>query len=197
MDIVVTDMRMPDMDGADLLACVRDRQPNAIRLVLSGQSSRDAALRAAQLTHQFLPKPIEMPVLERVLARALALRDLVGDQAIRSLVNDVAALPSVPELYVELTRSAADDGVTMSHLTRMIERDSALCAKLLQVANSAFFGLPRETTSIEKAVTYLGLDVIRSLVLTTRLYRESGPSSAGLDLRPNRRTRSGSPSSPA
>ncbi len=181
-DIVVSDMRMPEMDGAELLACVRDRQPDAIRFVLSGQSSRDASVRAAHLTHQFLPKPIEMAVLERVLARALTLRELLADPELRALVDELEPLPAVPEPYLDLMRGMGDGQVTLAGVTAMVEPDPILCGKILQVANSAFFGLPQATSSIGKAVSYLGIDVVRALVLATGLYRDAARVPEGLDL---------------
>ncbi len=184
VDIVISDMRMPEMDGAELLARVRERQPDAIRFVLSGQSGRDAARRAAQLTHQFLPKPIEVPVLERVLARALSLRALFGDPALRGRIDQAAFIPGVPRPYVELTRRMASGSFTLADLTRMAESDPALADSVLHVANSALFGLPGTTFSIDKATAYLGPVVVRSLVLATGLYREVErlPGSAGIDL---------------
>jgi putative nucleotidyltransferase with HDIG domain len=173
-DILVSDMRMPGMDGAELLARARDRHPGVVRLILSGQSSRDAVLRAANLTHQFLPKPIDADVLERVLARALALQDLLRDDALRSVVSELDALPSLPDTYAALTRCVSDDDATVQRITAILSRDTGMCAKVLQIANSAFFGLARQTASLETAVTYLGLNVLKSLALSTGVFRDAG-----------------------
>ena len=58
-DVVVSDMRMPKMDGAQLLERVKMRHPDVIRMVLSGQSSRAAVLRSLAPAHQFLSKPCD------------------------------------------------------------------------------------------------------------------------------------------
>ena len=58
-DIIVTDMRMPGMDGAQLLEEVQRRSPQTLRMVLSGQSDRETILRSVNPAHQFISKPCE------------------------------------------------------------------------------------------------------------------------------------------
>ena len=58
-DVVVSDMGMPGMDGADLLARIREMRPLTARIVLAGEVSRSAALRSANFAHRLLAKPCE------------------------------------------------------------------------------------------------------------------------------------------
>src|SRR5215217_6257296 len=62
-DVVVTDMRMPSVDGAAVLNAVKDRAPGTVRIVLSGQADEAAAMRVVGVAHQFLAKPCDMKVL--------------------------------------------------------------------------------------------------------------------------------------
>jgi YesN/AraC family two-component response regulator len=62
-DVIVSDMRMPGMDGAELLAHVRERYPAARRIVLSGYAEPAAVQRALEVAHQFLSKPCRAPDL--------------------------------------------------------------------------------------------------------------------------------------
>ena len=98
-DVVVTDMRMPGMDGAELLDRVREHDPGIVRVILSGQSDRDAALRAVKVAHQFLAKPFDPPELEVALDRICGLNKLLLDPALRDLVGGVTSLPSTPRIY--------------------------------------------------------------------------------------------------
>lgn len=77
-DIVVTDMRMPIMDGSELLRLIRERFPSIIRMVLSGQCDREAVLKTVGPAHQFLTKPCNSEMLKESLNRASRLRDRLG-----------------------------------------------------------------------------------------------------------------------
>ncbi len=171
VDAVVTDASMPGMDGADLLARVRSRHPEVVRLIMSDPSGRDAALKAANVTHQFLPKPVEWAVLERILLRSLALQDSFANEGLRSIVTGMQSLPSVPRIYTELAACANREDVNMHRVADIVKRDAGVCAKVLQIANSALFGVGQQTTNVEQAVVYMGLNVIKGLALTMSLYR--------------------------
>lgn len=72
-DVVVSDMRMPGMDGAELLTRVRDAYPRALRVVLSGQAEGAQMDRAASVAHAFLGKPTPVSALVTCIEGALAL----------------------------------------------------------------------------------------------------------------------------
>jgi DNA-binding NtrC family response regulator len=95
-DVVVSDMRMPDLDGATLLELVRDRQPGAVRIILSGQTELAQELRVLRVAHRFLSKPCDADELRDVIERTCALRDVFSDPAFRDLVGAASALPSPP-----------------------------------------------------------------------------------------------------
>jgi HD-like signal output (HDOD) protein len=183
-DVVVSDMRMPGMDGASLLAEVQQRDPEAIRIVLSGQTDLQAAMRAIPVAHMFVVKPCDGDELQNVLTRSLALRDLLKDEQVRAAVTETGTLPSLPEKYVELTNALQDPDVGIDRVASIVEGDMGMCAKLLQLVNSSFFGLARRITSIREGVAYLGLDVVRMLVLSADVFLalERDPPIPGLDV---------------
>lgn len=165
-DVVVTDMWMPEVDGAAVLRHVRDVSPQTVRIVLSGQADMATAVRAVRVAHQFLPKPCEPDALRSVVERSMALRSLLADDDLRQIVGGVGALPSVPAVYAELETAIIRPDCALADIAAIVERDSALCAKVLQIVNSSFFGLPRPATRIEHAVTYLGINVLRAVALS-------------------------------
>lgn len=75
-------------------------------------------------------------------------------------------LPSIPAVVQELIASFDNPELDTQKLALKIGQDQALSAKVLRVANSAFYGLPRQIGSIQEAVTVLGFSTIRSLVLS-------------------------------
>jgi len=177
-DVVMADMRMPGMDGAALLAKIRDEWPSTIRIIQSGHSDRDAALRAVTAAHLFLAKPTQIAVLEEVLKRVLMLKDLLQDPSLMELVGGVRSLPSVPRVYMELTECLAREDSSIEEIAAVLRSDVAMCAKVLQVARSAFFGLPRDTTNVADAVSWLGVSLVKSLALASGVFREFSDASS-------------------
>lgn len=171
-DVVVTDMKMPGMDGPALLEVVRDRWPGAARIVMSGQAGPEAALRVIPVAHQYLAKPCASAVLLRVLERACTLQARISNGDVRSAIGRLRALPSAPESYWELTRRLNDPDVSLGALARIVEDDPAMAAKVLQLANSAYFGLRRTVTSVLDAVRYLGVDLLTALLLTAKVFTD-------------------------
>lgn len=182
-DVVVSDMRMPRMDGATLLRHVQERYPRVVRIVLSGHTEVDAALRTVPIAHQFLVKPCESDRLRTVIQRACDLQTLLSDEGLRRRVGQITALPSAPRVYVALTKALVDPEVSLRDVAALIEKDMAMSAKVLQVVNSAFFGLPRRLSSLLEAVSYLGIGVIKNLVLSVEAFRElrGGEAAKGFD----------------
>lgn len=175
-DAVVSDMRMPGMDGAALLAKVKEAYPQVARIVLSGYSDQAMALRATSVAHQFLNKPCDAATLENVLQRTLDLQDLISSAEVRRIVGEIGALPVLPKVYTELNQALAKEETTVQEVTAILEQDMAVCAKLLQIVNSAFFRLARRVSSIGEAVAYLGLDTVKNLVLVAKVFDVAMPS---------------------
>ena len=169
-DVVVTDMRMPGMDGAELLDRVRELNPGIVRVVLSGQSDREAALRAVKVAHQFLAKPFDPPELEVALDRICGLNKLLADPALRDLAGGVSSLPSTPRIYSLLVEQLSRAETSLDEVVEILKQDPAMCAKVLQMVRSAFFGTRLDTARIEDAVARLGFNVIKSLALTVGVF---------------------------
>jgi HD-like signal output (HDOD) protein/CheY-like chemotaxis protein len=170
-DVVVSDMRMPGMDGAALLGCIRERYPEVIRFILSGHSDLNGAYRAVPVAHQFLGKPCDPDALRVAIERACNLKLVLSDESLCRTIGAVRELPALPRTYLELTKALGDSDVSLDRVAKIVEQDVAIAAKLLQLVNSAFFGLSREVTNVQAAVSYLGVDVLQSLVLSIGVFR--------------------------
>jgi HD-like signal output (HDOD) protein len=170
-DIVVSDMRMPDMDGAQLLAHVRERHPASVRLILSGNTSRAAALRAASIAHQFLNKPLEPEVLKQAVLRASNIESRLSHETIRSVLGRHNSLPSPSSTLRLLNDELGDANCDLGRVARIIEGDLAITTKVLGLVNSAFFALPREVSNVKDAVVYLGIENVRALAATADVFR--------------------------
>lgn len=171
-DIIVTDMRMPGMDGAQLLEEVQKRSPLTLRMVLSGQSDRETILRSVNPAHQFISKPCEGEELKSRLIRAFALKDLLQNPGLRGLVSKLDNLPSLPHAYLELTQELRRPEPDLHKIDELIGADMAMTAKILKLVNSAFFCLPCVISGASHAVKLLGLDTLRTLVLTAHVFEQ-------------------------
>lgn len=173
-DVVVSDMRMPGLDGAALLGLVRERRPDAIRVVLSGHSQVDAALRAAPVAHVFLAKPCDPELLRETIERTCGLRLAIADEELRRPAIAAGALPAAESTHRRLAAAFGSGTPGVGELAAIARSDPALAAKLLQLANSSFFGLGRQVTSVGEAVSYLGAATLRSLAEAGALLDDPG-----------------------
>ncbi|MDL1888969.1 HDOD domain-containing protein [Nitrospirales bacterium NOB] len=169
-EVVVSDMRMPGMDGAQLLNEVHRRYPHIVRIVLSGQSDQVLIYRSIEATHQYLGKPCDADILKQMVMRACALREALASDTLRAVVAGMQQIPSRPSLYDEIRKEAASEHASLKTLGAIISKDMGMTAKILQLANSAYFGLRRNVTTPEQAVNMLGLDTIQALVLTVQVF---------------------------
>jgi HD-like signal output (HDOD) protein len=171
-DAVITDMRMPGMDGVELLGEIMKTHPNTVRIILSGQLDQEMILKSVRSAHQHLSKPCEPDLLKSTLAYAFGLRDLLADSTIKNLVSRIESLPSLPSLYVEIMEEVQSENTSFERVGEIISRDVGMTAKILQMVNSAFFGLRRKISNPKDAVGYLGFETIKSLVLTAKIFSQ-------------------------
>ena len=174
-DIVIADMHMPGMDGVTLLGHVHNSYPTTIRIVLSGHPDPRVLARTAAVAHRFLGKPCNVTELSTLIERSCELRELVADAEAFRATAAATNLPSRPGLYTHITQAMADPSWGPAQIAELVERDTATTAKVLQLANSAFFGIGRQVSSVRDAVVYLGADTIRSLTLTIEAFGKFGP----------------------
>jgi HD-like signal output (HDOD) protein len=171
-DVVVSDLRMPGMDGAQLLTEVMRLYPQIARIVLSGSSDQEIVLKSVRIAHQYLAKPCEAETLKSVVMRTCALRELLADDAVRRMVSNMDSIPSLPSLYVEIMEEIQSPNASVQRVGKIISKDMGMITKILQLVNSAFFGLRRHVSSPSQAVSLLGLDTIRALVLSVQIFTQ-------------------------
>ena len=181
-DVVVSDMQMPEMDGAGLLNRVRERYPGTVRLILSGHSDKEMILRSVGPTHQFLAKPCDADTLKETVIRAYALRELLDSDELKTIVAGIDALPSLPTLYSRLLQVLQSPESSVQEVADIISSDVGMTAKVLQLVNSAFFSLRRHIESPAQAISYLGLDTVQAVVLTAGAFAELGDSREALEI---------------
>jgi HD-like signal output (HDOD) protein len=183
VDVLVSDMRMPGLDGAQLLNEVKRKYPGTIRFILSGHAEPSAVVQAAATAHQYLAKPCDTHVLKSAIGRAQQLKDLVSNPEIAAWTGAVEALPSLPAAYQRIVACLKEGDASVSDVAGVVEEDLAVSTMVLKLANSAFFGTGQHVRTTKRAVSFLGIDNVAALVLAQGLFKPSvQPFRGGLDL---------------
>jgi HD-like signal output (HDOD) protein/CheY-like chemotaxis protein len=169
-DVIVSDMRMPDMNGAQLLQKVMELYPNTIRFILSGHADQLLVLNCLDSTHQYIAKPCDPKTLQEKIMRATAHEEFMANHGLKNLVSRLGELPTLPSLYREIVKALKEPDVDTSKIGQIIQKDLGMTAKILKVANSGYFGLAQQVSNPIDAVSYLGVDNVKSIVLTIHAF---------------------------
>jgi len=173
-DVVITDMRMPGMDGAQLLHLVKAKFPRTVRIILSGQSDRDTILRSVGPSHQYLSKPCDVDELKQRLARTFGLRDMFDNPHLKEVVGRMKTVPSLPALYLAVTEALRSPESSINKIGDLIAQDMGMSAKVLQLVNSAFFGLSCNVSNPHQAAALIGVENLKALVLSVEVFSDFG-----------------------
>jgi len=183
VDVIVSDMRMPGMDGWQLLAEVKKLYPQIARLVLSGYADPESIMRSVGTAQIYLAKPCEIGALKTAIAQTQTLRGLLSSDMLAQLVGEVGSLPSPPHAFQEILACIQNPEATIAEAARIIVRDAAMTANIMKLVNSAFFGARQTVVSADRAVAYLGLNTLSALVLGHGVFQTSAVSKvAGFSL---------------
>lgn len=171
MDAVVSDMRMPGMDGPELLRRIQRDHPDTIRFALSGYSDQEMVGQSISPTHRYLTKPCDEKQLVEALEQAMGARALVPNKALLDKLSRIEHLPVLPDIYNRITSELAKDDPSPKIVGDMVARDVGMSANILKLVNSSYFGLPRHIATPQQAVIVLGIGVIRSVILSLHIFK--------------------------
>jgi len=168
-DVLVADFALPQINGTDLLDRVHTEYPKTIRILLVGENDKDKRMADVEGSHLVLPKPCDSNTLKSAIERALAIDLWLANDSLRELVARLRTFPIVPSLYLEVINALKLPHTTTNEVGAIIAKDMAMTTKLLQVTNSACFGLPRKISDPVEAVGILGFETVKSMVMTLKL----------------------------
>ena len=171
-DVLVADLDLPDLDGAELLNQTRKKHPNTVLFILASDADKERVMKNVLGAHQFLTKPCDKATLKSAIERASALDGWIANSKMRELVARIRTFPTVPTLYIEVLSALRSPDSTTEQIGTIIAKDMAMMTKLLQVLNSACFGLPRRISNPAEAVGILGFEAVKSMVMTIKLLNQ-------------------------
>ncbi|MGK9475632.1 HDOD domain-containing protein [Melioribacter sp. OK-6-Me] len=169
-DIIISDIKMPGIDGSELLRIVKKNYPQVVRFALSGFHKEDLAIQSSNIFHQYFAKPFEWNLLREKIEPVMILKELIVNNRTIELINSGDVVPALPEIYYKLERELNSEDISIHRIVNIISKDIALTAKILHLANSAYFGTVAQITNLHQAVTMLGINIIKSLVLYINIF---------------------------
>ncbi len=169
VELLITDIRMPEMDGFELLREVKANYPLTLRVALSGYTDNNKVFNALEdnLAKIYLFKPWDNRELLNIIDQLFELESLLKNKNLLNLINNVDKLPTVPNLYTELSNLVEKDA-NVDQISKKIEEDQSIASRVLRVANSAFYGA--KTGSISQAIMYIGLINVKNIVLSNAIF---------------------------
>lgn len=164
-DIIVSDLRMPSMDGAEFLALAKEKHPRVIRFILSGYADQDLMLKASGVAHRYMTKPCETTQLIEAIKQVHSTQSLITNERVVRITNSINELHSDTQPIQELIRITEDPESDIVSLNELIKQHPTLHASILRISNSSFFGGGGEIETIQEALQVLGMDLTRSIAL--------------------------------
>ncbi|MBI5057192.1 MAG: HDOD domain-containing protein [Nitrospirae bacterium] len=191
VDLVISDVRMPGMDGITFLKQVRELYPHVVRIFLSGYADRGAIVQALSegCAQQLVSKPWRDDELKGIIRDALLQAEELKQKGkgLQKIINSISTLRTMPQTYFEIKKCFSHiNTVSIEHLAEIIEQDTSISAELLRWANSSLFGQRHKVDTVERALMVLGIDIVEGLVLSYSIFSPMSPGSqsdTGFDLK--------------
>jgi HD-like signal output (HDOD) protein len=178
-DVLVADVRMPEIGGVRLLELARQRFPSVIRVVLSGFFEREAALKAAGLAHQYLAKPCDPQKLWEAIESLCRLGPVFPEEAARRVIAAVGPLPVLPRTAVSLVEALHKPDVLLEEAARILRQDAIMERRILDLICAPGFGLFCEMIAVQRQVASLELGTLSQLVTALQIFDAFRPCAAG------------------
>lgn len=166
IDLIVSDMMMPEMRGDELLKKVAELYPSTVRMILSGYANDETLKNALAVAHQYLSKPCSADVLREAISQVFKVQVCASNPQLIEVLGDINQLPSLPKIYHELNSAIANEDSNSNEIAQIFARDMVLSAKLLQLINSPYFGLNRTISSLSEAINLIGVKKLNLLVVS-------------------------------
>ena len=171
IDVIVTDIEMDIVSGADLLEMVKEIDDTVIRIVYSSCSDQQKIVSISHLLHRFILKPCSSTMLIRTIENTLFINIALDSDAVRKVILKTASIPTVSDVYSQLMESVDSPDFSLKDASDLISKDVGLTVNVLKQVN---YLIPQEVSDIEQAVSLLGLDSVKSIALTTHVFHSVG-----------------------
>lgn len=171
-DLVIADMRMPEMTGAELLQQIKEHYPNTARYILSGNSNQDMIMSNTAPADHFLAKPCQTEDLINAIYQGLKLEKRFDSQKTKSIVSNLTYLPRTPAIYTEFINVFSNPLGTPSTLADLLSNKTIMAEQILQILNSSFFEFHPPYTRLHQGARYLLHAGIQGITLMSEFFSD-------------------------
>jgi len=167
---IFADLVSGPLATAQFLHEVWKKHPKTVRYLMAQTIDTDVMVTCVLGAHQYLQQPVNEEFLRSALERVEFINRLVRNPRIQSLVSRMRTLPSRPSLYLEVMRELRSSNANAKIVGELVAKDLAISTKLIQVVNSAYYGLAQQITDPADAILLLGMETTASLILSIEAF---------------------------
>jgi HD-like signal output (HDOD) protein/ActR/RegA family two-component response regulator len=170
LDAIVAELRIGGASGLQFLNEITDLHPKTQRFLLADLSDKQAVTKCVGTSHHYLATPCDPQTLRAALDRAFSLDVWLMNERVRRFIGQMQKLPSIPTLYFQVVKELQSPMSSLETIGNLIAKDLVMTAKLLQLINSAVFGLRRQIANPTEAVLCLGAETTKSVLLLAHTF---------------------------
>ena len=169
-------------DCEHFLHAVRSLAPAAIRFALLPDSAGADGSIELESACQCFPAHCPPTEIAVAISRGIDVWLQCRDNArLTRLLADLRNIPTPPQLYFEIREELNSSNSDARSIAAIISTDPSVSAKILKVANSGFYAVPRSVTEMRDAITFLGIDTVVTLVLAAHVFKRLPVPGVNLD----------------
>lgn len=170
VDAIVTEVRIAGGSGIQFLNQIAELHPRTQRFLLADLSDKQAVTKCVGTSHHYLATPCDPQTLRAALDRAFSLDVWLTNERVKKFIGQMQKLPSIPSLYFQVVKELQSPTSSLETIGNLIAKDLVMTAKLLQLINSAVFGLRRQIANPTEAVLCLGAETTKSVLLLAHTF---------------------------
>ncbi|MBA4406705.1 hypothetical protein C0389_05470 [bacterium] len=170
ISIVITDFRIPKFNYQDFFNLLQMNYPRIFRLSLASSHEKDNVLRLSKSIHRYVKLPLSKCELLKTINDLIKLLSTEIDAELVEKINGLGPIPILPEIYLRLEKEISRSTFSMNRIAEIIQSDPLMVARLLHIAHSSFYSIPTGISNLLQALTFLGVDVIKTLVLYVKIF---------------------------
>lgn len=169
IDVIFSDLKMPNINGVDLLRIVKEKHPDTYRMILSGFTENKNLLSGVinSISLDYIAKPWNNEALLEKNKSVHNVRKIIYDPVFISKINEQIELPHIPEVYHEF-QQAIQQGFSFQAIGEVIEKDITLATVILKLANNSFV-TRSPILSIQTAIRLVGINGIKQFIMAASI----------------------------